>query len=152
MEPHVALCERLFSAARAATHWKRLEVRYFHNCVYGHLFKNTRLRDGDPLGQVLAACDPSFRLILVGDALMHPAELLQGGSSWGYEEWSELPGIATMQALADHFPERAWLNPEPETYWRGTAATLGRLFPMYRLSLDGIAQAVRHLTRRARHV
>ncbi|HEY7958100.1 MAG TPA: VWA domain-containing protein, partial [Polyangia bacterium] len=46
MEPHVELCERLFSAARQSTHFRRLEVRYFHNCLYGHLYPTTRLRDG----------------------------------------------------------------------------------------------------------
>jgi uncharacterized protein with von Willebrand factor type A (vWA) domain len=142
--------ERLFSAARAARHWKRLEVYYFHNCVYGHLYRQTRLREGTPVTDVLAQCDSSWKLVIVGDALMHPAELLQGGSSWGYETYSDLPGIAWMQQLAQHFHRAAWLNPEPETYWRGTAATLGRLFPMFRLSLDGISQAVAHLMRRAR--
>jgi uncharacterized protein with von Willebrand factor type A (vWA) domain len=146
MDPHVALCERLFSAARQATHWKRLEVHYFHNCVYGHVYPTTRLRDGLPVTDLLAACDPSWKLIVVGDALMHPAELLQSGSSWSYEEWSETPGIGWMDRLARHFRKTAWLNPEPERYWRGTAATLARLFPMFRLSLDGLSQATGHLS------
>jgi uncharacterized protein with von Willebrand factor type A (vWA) domain len=53
-----------------------------------------------------------------------------------------------MQHLSAAYRRAAWLNPEPEQLWRGTAATLGRLFPMFRLSLDGIARAVQHLTRR----
>jgi len=149
MEPHVALCEQLFSAARTATHWKRLEVMYFHNCVYGHVYKNARLTDGAPIDQVLRATDPSWKLIVVGDALMHPSELFQGGSSWTYEEWSEQPGIAWLQQLSATYRRTAWLNPEPESYWRGTAATIGRIFPMFRLSLDGLTRAVQHLTRRA---
>ena len=54
---------------------------------------------------------------------MHPAELMQAGSSWAYEEWSETPGIAWLDRVARHFRKTAWLNPEPESYWRGTAAT-----------------------------
>jgi uncharacterized protein with von Willebrand factor type A (vWA) domain len=150
MEPHVELCERLFSAAKRATHWKRLEVHYFHNCVYGHVYPSTRLREGMPVADLLANCDPNHKLIVVGDALMHPAELMQTGSSWSYEEWSDVPGIAWMDLLARHFRKTAWLNPEPESYWTGTAATLRRLFPMYRLTLDGLTAAVHHLTDRGR--
>jgi uncharacterized protein with von Willebrand factor type A (vWA) domain len=153
MEPHVDLCERLFSAARGATHWKRLEVMYFHNCVYGHLYRSARLRDGVPVDQIVHATDASWKLIVVGDALMHPSELFQGGSSWSYEDWPSdddhaQPGIAWLQHLAAAYRRTAWLNPEPETYWRGTAATIGRIFPMFRLTLDGLARAVQHLTRR----
>jgi len=150
MEPHVDLCERLFSAARTSTHWKRLEVMYFHNCVYGHLYKDARLRDAVPVDQVVHATDPSWKLIVVGDALMHPSELFQGGSSWAPSdiEWGDQPGIAWLQHLAAAYRRTAWLNPEPETYWRGTAATIRRVFPMYRLTLDGLARAVQHLTRR----
>jgi len=99
---------------------------------------------------LIARCDPNYKLIVVGDALMHPAELFQTGSSWSYEEWSETPGVAWMDLLARHFRKTAWLNPEPESYWRGTAATLAKMFPMYRLSLDGLAKAMTHLTDRLR--
>src|SRR5581483_5061698 len=93
MDPHVDVCERLFSASKRATHWKRLEVYYFHNCVYGWLYPTTKLRDGVAVTDVLNNCDPSYKLIVVGDALMHPSELFQGGSHWSYEEWSETPGV-----------------------------------------------------------
>jgi uncharacterized protein with von Willebrand factor type A (vWA) domain len=145
MEPHVEVCERLFSAARAATHWKRLEVHYFHNCIYGHVFPTPRLRDGIAVDDLLVACDPAWKLVVVGDALMHPSELFQSGSHWSYEEWSDVPGVAWLDLIARHFRKTAWLNPEPERLWRGTAHTIGRLFPMFRLSLDGLAQAVAHL-------
>ncbi len=148
MEPHVEACERLFSAANQATHWKRLEVFYFHNCVYGYLYPTARLQHGIPVDRILHASDPSWKLIVVGDALMHPSELFQGGSSWTYEEWTDQPGIAWLQQLQAYYRRTAWLNPEPESYWRGTAATIGRLFPMFRLSLDGVSRAVQHLTRR----
>jgi uncharacterized protein with von Willebrand factor type A (vWA) domain len=145
MEPHVQVCERLFSAAKSATHWRRLEVYYFHNCVYGHVYPTTRLRDGVPVADLLAACDANWKLIVVGDALMHPSELFQGGSAWSYEEWSDVPGIAWLDHFSAHFRKTAWLNPEPERLWRGTAETIGRLFPMFRLTLDGLSEAVAHL-------
>jgi uncharacterized protein with von Willebrand factor type A (vWA) domain len=52
-----------------------------------------------------------------------------------------------MDLVARHFRKTAWLNPEPERFWKGTAATIAGLFPMFRLSLDGLADAVKHLTR-----
>jgi len=86
-------------------------------------------------------------VILVGDALMHPSELFSGGSSWSYEEWSDIPGVAWLDHVARHFRKTAWLNPEAERFWNGTAHTIRRLFPMYRLTLDGLSEAVQHLTR-----
>jgi uncharacterized protein with von Willebrand factor type A (vWA) domain len=147
MDPHVHLCERLFSAAQRATHWKRLDTFYFHNCLYGHVYSTTRLRDGIAIPELLAERDASWKLIVVGDALMHPAELFQTGSAWSYEEWSDIPGVGWLDLVSRHFRKTAWLNPEPESYWRGTASTIARLFPMYRLTLDGLAEAVAHLTR-----
>ena len=147
MEPHVDVCERLFSAAQRATHWRRLDTFYFHNCLYGYVYPTTRLRDGIAIADLLAERDPTWKLIVVGDALMHPSELFSGGSSWSYEEWSDVPGVAWLDLVARHFRKTAWLNPEPERFWNGTAKTIARLFPMYRLSLDGLTEAVQHLTR-----
>jgi uncharacterized protein with von Willebrand factor type A (vWA) domain len=106
------------------------------------------LRDGIAIPELLAGRDASWRLVLVGDALMHPSELMQGGSSWAWEEWSDVPGIAWLDLVARHFRRTAWLNPEAEVAWRGTAHTIARLFPMFRLSLDGLTRAVQHLTRK----
>src|SRR3954469_6517210 len=75
MDPHVQVSERLFSAAKRATHWKRLDTFYFHNCLYGHVYPTTWLRNGIPIQQVLAERDATWKLIVVGDALMHPSEL-----------------------------------------------------------------------------
>lgn len=147
MDPHVQVSERLFSAAKRATHWKRLDTFYFHNCLYGTVYPTTWLRNGVPVPQLLAERDASWKLIIVGDALMHPSELWQTGG-WGSDDYdNDVPGLAWLDLVARHFRKTAWLNPEPEQYWRGTAATIGKLFPMYRLSLDGLSQAVAHLTR-----
>ncbi len=150
MDPHVDATERLFSAAQRAKHWKQLQTYYFHNCVYAHVYKSALLRDPVPVTDVLAECDASWKLILVGDALMHPSELFQSGSSWALadEEWSDVPGVAWLDQLARHFRRTAWLNPEPERLWRGTAEIIARLFPMHRLSLDGLTTAVHQLARR----
>jgi len=147
MDPHVQVSERLFSAAKRATHWKRLDTFYFHNCLYGHVYPTTWLRNGIAIPQLLAERDATWKLIVVGDALMHPSELWQTGG-WGGQDFdNDVPGLAWLDLVARHFRKTAWLNPEPERFWRGSAETINKMFPMFRLSLDGLSQAVAHLTR-----
>lgn len=143
MDPHIELCERLFSAAKRATHWKKLETYYFHNVIYKKVYKTTALRDGVLVDDLMKQCDANWRLVVVGDALMHPTELLSPG--WGEEQ----PGIVWLDRIARHFRKTVWLNPEPERMWYGTAAAIRKVFPMYRLSLDGLSQAMKHLADRS---
>ena len=42
MDPHVQVCEELFSAARAE--FRHLEYFYFHNCLYEHVWRDNRRR------------------------------------------------------------------------------------------------------------
>lgn len=147
MDPHAEVCEKLFSAARRATHFKELRTYYFHNCVYGRVYQSASLLRGVEVLHLLRECDPSWRLILVGDASMSPWELQSAGSRWSFTEDSGAPGLAWLAHLAHHFPHSAWLNPEREASWLGTAEVIRRVFPMYRLSQDGLLAAVHHLMR-----
>ncbi|HZX97577.1 MAG TPA: VWA domain-containing protein [Myxococcales bacterium] len=147
MDPHADVCERLFSAAKRATHFKELRTYYFHNCVYGRLYDSAALIQGTSVPQLLEECDPTWRLIVVGDALMSPWELQSGGSRWSFSEDSGAPGIAWLMHLAGHFGHAAWLNPEPQVAWYGTAEIIRRVFPMYRMTQDGLLEAVHHLMR-----
>lgn len=144
MDPYSEVCERLFSAAKRATHFKELRTLYFHNCVYGRLYDGVQLWKGPPVTELVRDLDPSWRLILVGDALMHPWELQSTGSRWGGSP-SGSPGLAWLAYLSDHFRHAAWLNPEPKVAWQGTAEVIGRVFPMFRLTLDGLHEAIQHL-------
>jgi uncharacterized protein with von Willebrand factor type A (vWA) domain len=57
-------------------------------------------------------------------------------------------GVRWMQTLADHFDKAAWLNPDPPNYWKGgTAEMLAGLFPMYPLTLEGLGEAMAHLSK-----
>ena len=147
MDPHAHVCERLFSAASRATHFKELRTYYFHNCIYGRVYESAALMRGIPVLQLLQDCDPSWRLIVAGDALMSPWELQSSGSRWSFGEDSGAPGIAWLAHLAQHFLHSAWLNPEPAVAWYGTAEVIRRVFPMYRLTQDGLLEAVQHLMR-----
>ncbi len=147
MDPHADVSGRLFSAAKRATHFKELRTYYFHNCVYGRVYERASLQQGLGLPQLLRECDPSWRLVVVGDASMSPWELQSSGSRWDWQDESGAPGIAWLMQLAQHFQRSAWLNPEPAAAWYGTAELIRRVFPMYRLTLDGLTEAIAQLVR-----
>ena len=61
-----------------------------------------------------------------------------------------MAGLRWMMLLADHFHRSVWLNPDEPSYWRGgTAETLGKVFPMFALTLDGLSEAIAHLSKGA---
>ncbi len=148
MDPYVEASEKLFSAARRATHFRKLKTYFFHNCVYGKLYKTAKLDEGDDVTAVMADCGPEWKLVVVGDACMHPSELTAGAGAWTWGDHSGVPGVVWLQAMRNHFRKHAWLNPEPERAWNHpTIAAVRRVFPMFRLTQDGLVEAMHHLTR-----
>jgi uncharacterized protein with von Willebrand factor type A (vWA) domain len=148
MDPHAEACSRLFSAAKRATHFRELKIGYFHNCIYGQIYKTARLDTGEEIPDVLSVCDAAWKLIIVGDAAMHPSELTASSGTWTWGDYSGVPGVAWLHVLRNHFRKSAWINPEPEMSWsRGTMGTIRKIFPMYRLTLDGLVEAMGHLTK-----
>ena len=108
------------------------------------------MRESVRISDLILRCDRTWKLVLVGDALMHPGELL--GGAWDYDMadrgYGDVTAIGWFSILAKHFERQAWLNPEPTNYWNGTAELIGRVFPMYELTLDGLGSAVQHLSRK----
>ncbi len=150
MEDHVRVCEELFSAARSE--FKHLIHFYFHNCLYDWVWRDSRRRHVEQVGvtELLRTYDPSWRVVLVGDASMSPYEIEKEGGS--VERWNDEPGEVWLRRLLAAYPRAVWLNPTPEKYWGGTASigmiraiTEDRMFP---LTLDGLDQAMRRLRRR----
>jgi uncharacterized protein with von Willebrand factor type A (vWA) domain len=150
MDPHVKLCEELFSAARSE--FKHLEHFYFHNCPYEAVWKDNSRRwsERTPLMDVLHTYPHDYKLVIVGDASMSPYEISYAGGS--VEHWNEEAGEVWLRRLTGTYPAAAWLNPIPEKHWENSQSiqmvkTLmeGRMFP---LSLDGLDRAMRTLSRR----
>lgn len=148
MDPYAHLVSRLFTAASKATHFKELRTYYFHNCVYGYVYETERFDDPIRIRDLLNECGPHYKLIVVGDALMAPYELLHAGGALDLGDENSTEGIVWLMMLEDHFDRAIWLNPEPERYWSGnTIEYVRQVFPMFPLTLEGLGRSVQHLTR-----
>jgi len=147
MFPHAANVSRLFSAARKASHLKGFKAFYFHNCVYQVLFRDLGRWEGDPVEDVLRTLDPSWKLLLVGDACMAPSELVD---RYGANDWNTRniePGLYWLERLRRHFRHCAWLNPMHPARWRHpTVRRIAQVFPMFPLSIDGLETALKVLS------
>jgi hypothetical protein len=150
MDPHIKLCEELFSAA--TSEFKNLEFFYFHNCPYESLWKDNRRRFAErtPTWDVLHKFGHDYKLIFVGDASMSPYEITHPGGS--VEHFNEEAGAVWMHRLTNTYPASAWLNPVPEQHWgySQSVKVIRELMNdrMYGLTLDGLDDAMRELTRK----
>jgi uncharacterized protein with von Willebrand factor type A (vWA) domain len=148
MDPHARVVSQLFSAAAQSKHFRDFHAFYFHNCVYDRVYKDSAFREALAVAELTATFGPSYKLVMVGDALMHPMELLDPGGALDYWYHNVSPGIFWLGRLAHHFPRRVWLNPEPPRFWRHvTVQSIRELFPMFPLTLDGLGDAVAALVR-----
>lgn len=148
MDPYAHLVSRLFSAASKASHFKELRSYYFHNCIYGRVYKTERFDEPVRIRDLLAECGPHYKLVCVGDALMAPYELLHSGGSLDYYHDNQVAGIEWLSMLGEHFERSVWLNPEPRNYWYGnTIEYVRQVFSMFPLTMEGLGEAVNHLVR-----
>ena len=149
MDPHVAVCEQLFSAARSE--FKHLEYFYFHNFIYERVWRENRRRMDQhvPTHDVIHEFGADYKLIFVGDATMSPYEIQFIGGS--VEHHNAEPGAVWLQRLLDQYRQAVWLNPQPEHYWpytnsiQMTRQLMGD--QMYPLTSDGLARAIQYLSK-----
>jgi uncharacterized protein with von Willebrand factor type A (vWA) domain len=147
MDPHVRLCEELFSACK--TEFKHLEYFYFHNFIYESVWKNNLRRSSERTStwDLMHKYGADYRVIFVGDASMAPYEISHVGGS--VEHFNEEPGSLWMNRVTDTWKKVIWLNPMPEQAWTYTYSTQmtrelmdDRMFP---LTLKGIEDGIRAL-------
>lgn len=140
MDDHIYTCEKLFTSMKHE--FKQLEYFYFHNCVYGSLWKSNWRRHQESIStlELTRKYKKDYHLIYVGDAAMSPYEIFYKGGS--VEHYNEEPGIYWLRLLRDHFPSMIWLNPNPEHSWEFYESTSilreyseNRMFP---LTLEGL--------------
>jgi len=149
MDPHFDPVSQLLTALHEERGLRDFQAYYFHNCVYDQLYANARMlrMDAVPTGDVLRRLDPRWKVAIVGDAAMHPAELTEPMGNIDPRRAAPTAGIVWLQRIASHFDRSVWINPEPPTEWDYTQTTrvIRRLFPMYHLSVDGLTAAVQAL-------
>jgi uncharacterized protein with von Willebrand factor type A (vWA) domain len=149
MDPHVRVCEELFSAAR--TEFKHMETYYFHNCIYESVWKNNIRRGNErtSVWDVLNKYGSDYKVIFVGDAMMAPYEITHVGGS--VEHWNDESGAVWLNRVCEKYDKLVWLNPAPIAYW-GTGGSLGLVRvivknEMHPLTLNGLDAAMKFLNR-----
>ncbi len=150
MDPFIKLVEELFSAA--TSEFKNLEFFYFHNCLYEGVWKDNKRRYSErtPTWEVLHKFPHDYKVVFVGDAAMSPYEISHPGGS--VEHFNEEAGAVWMHRVANTYPATVWLNPTPEQHWTYSQSTKiikdlvnDRMYP---LTLEGLDDAMRELTRK----
>jgi len=149
MLPHVPLTRLLFGKVK--DRFKRADTYFFHNTVYGRVWKDARRMDPLPTPELLQR-KPETRLLIVGDASMALEELTYARGAISYWTDDEESSLSWLRRLRDRFRHAVWLNPIPkenwdETYGRTTIRLIADVFHMEDLTLGGIKKAVEHLRR-----
>jgi len=145
MDKYIPVVQTLFDYAR--DQFKDLKTFFFHNTVYDFLWEDpARIKQPFKVEDFISF-DPQTRLIMVGDGSMAPYELMAADGSIHVEERSGKPSIEQLKFLARTFPHCVWMNPVFSQKWNQTPTitTIGQIFPMFELTLDGLEQAVNHL-------
>jgi hypothetical protein len=146
MDPYYEPVSRLLTALHEERGLRDFKACYFHNCIYellgttADLYRKNAIQTGDLLRQL----DERWKVIIVGDAAMHPAELMQPRGNINPRYESDTRGIDWLWRIQKHFDRSVWLNPDPPNTWMRTRTTeaIASIFPMFPLSVDGIAEAV----------
>ncbi len=149
MDPHIELCEQLFSAAR--TEFKHLEHYYFHNCLYERVWHDNRRRFNQHVAthDLIHQYGSDYKVIFVGDATMSPYEVMWPGGS--VEHHNPETGAVWMGRMLDQFRKVVWLNPAPQGEWKYTESVQlidslvrGQMYP---LNMGGIDRAISYLSK-----
>ena len=149
MDPHVKVCEEMFSAARSE--FKHMEYFYFHNFIYESVWDNNVRRHTERLNMldIIHKYSSDYKIIFIGDASMSPYEILQPGGS--VEHWNEESGEQWVQRLGDAYNKMIWINPTPESEWHFTNSIdiTNKLMEghMYPLTVKGLEEGMSYLSK-----
>ncbi len=149
MDEHAKISEEIFSAAHSE--FKSLEFFYFHNCIYENVWKDNRRRSNNltSTDEILRLYKKDTKVIIIGDALMSPYEVVYPGGS--IEHWNEKPGSYWIKKIINCFDKVVWLNPEKSHNWDYSQSTkiLKELTNnlMFELNISGIEKGMKELAK-----
>jgi uncharacterized protein with von Willebrand factor type A (vWA) domain len=145
MDPHIPLVRTIFNKLRDL--FRDIKFYYFHNCLYGTVYKDLKRREPVKWERFLAE-PKSTRLVIIGDANMAPSELMAASGSIDIHTSARKAGQEWLEELRAAYPVSVWLNPINKDYWAYESMTvrqIGKIFRMEDLTLAGIKRAVAYL-------
>ncbi len=150
MIPYTQLVSLVFNKLRHL--FDEVETYYFHNCIYGHVYRNPERTKLLPLEKFVGK-SPASRVIIIGDANMAPSELFLSDGAMDWETNARITGLECLKKIAERFRCSVWLNPIPKAKWHLQSPTIRNIagvFHMEDLTLDGIKNAVEFLNERGK--
>ncbi|MCB9724186.1 MAG: VWA domain-containing protein [Spirochaetaceae bacterium] len=149
MDPYYEPVSRLLTALHEERGLRDFKAYYFHNCVYERVFETGRLMRKESIltADLLRTYGERWKLLVVGDAAMHPSELESARGNIDPRRETETSGLAWLDRLQRHFDRSVWVNPDRPAEWAmsSTCRTISSLFPMYPLTVAGLEDAVKAL-------
>ncbi|MCI9663723.1 MAG: VWA containing CoxE family protein [Lachnospiraceae bacterium] len=146
MIPYSSLLNDLFQSVNKSNHYKDVKVYYFHNCIYSKLYKTPECENGEWIDTewMFRNLDSDYKVIIVGDAAMAPEELYSTTGNYRGPNGG-LSGYEWLQLMKRHYKKIVWLNPKMapgHAPWREAETAVKAMFPMYKLTVDGLNQAM----------
>ncbi|MBO4981981.1 MAG: VWA containing CoxE family protein [Lachnospiraceae bacterium] len=146
MIPYSTLLNDLFQAVHKSNHYKDVKAYYFHNCIYSKLYKTPECENGDWVDTewMFRNLDSDYKVIIVGDAAMAPEELYSDTGNYRGPNGG-LSGYEWLKLLKRHYKKIVWLNPKMapgHAPWREAETAIKEMFPMYKLTVDGLNRAM----------
>lgn len=146
MIPYSSLLNDLFQSVNKSNHYKDVKVYYFHNCIYSKLYKTPECENGEWIDTewMFRNLDSDYKVIIVGDAAMAPEELYSTTGNYRGPNGG-LSGYEWLQLMKRHYKKIVWLNPKMapgHAPWREAETAVKAMFPMYKLTVDGLNRAM----------
>ncbi|MCQ2548775.1 MAG: VWA containing CoxE family protein [Lachnospiraceae bacterium] len=149
MIPYTTLLNDLFQSVTKTNHFKEVKVYFFHNCIYSNLYKTPECENGDWVDTewVFRNMDSDYKVIIVGDAAMAPEELYSDTGNYRGPNGG-LSGMDWLLQVKRHYKKIVWLNPKMapgRAPWREAETAIKEVFPMYKLTVSGLNEAMKEL-------
>lgn len=149
MRPYEQLCSLLFQSLNKANTFSDLKIYYFHNCLEGVVYKDPSIDTEDTVKTdwILRNISGEYKVIFVGDAEMAMHELVDSN----YCSWMNTPpdGITWFKRFKEKYKNSIWLHPqerEENIAWMSESfIEIEKVFPMFRLSIDGLKEGMQKL-------
>ena len=146
MIPYSSLMHELFQSVNKSNHYKDVKTYYFHNCIYSKLYNSPECENGEWIDTewMFRNLDSDYKVIVVGDAAMAPEELYSDTGNYRGPNGG-LSGEQWLLLLKQHYKKVVWLNPKMapgKAPWREAETRIKEIFPMYKLTIEGLNEAM----------